>query len=139
MIWESLLDGSYGDNSGTIISYTPTTPTKAENESTDSSPRILLGKYLRGKLNQNPSESVLPKSEIVCEMLNDIILFAKWESLPPVIECKKYSTKKVYDLQELLVDKCRIKISKEHLPQTGYQVEYFLELFKYIKGVYETS
>ncbi len=138
MIWESLMDGTYGDNTGTVISYTPTSPTKDERESQEYSPRILLGKYLRGKLNQNPTESVLPKSEIVCEMLNDIILFAKWGSIPPLIECKKYSSKKVFELQELLMDKCRIKIAKEHLPQTGYQVEYFLELFKYIRGADES-
>lgn len=138
MIWESLMDGTYGDNTGTIISYTPTTPTKAEKESQDGSPKILLGKYLRGKLNQNPSDSVIPKSDTVCEMLNDIILFAKWGNIPPLIECKKYSSRKVFELQELLEAKCRVKIAKEHLPQTGYQVEYFLELFKYIRGADES-
>ena len=138
MIWESLMDGTYGDNTGTVISYTPTKPTRTEKESPDCSPRILFGKYLRGKLNQNPSDSVIPKSDAVCEMLSDIILFAKWGSIPPLIECKKYSNKKVFELQELLIDKCRIKVAKEHLPQTGYQVEYFLELFKYIRGADES-
>lgn len=137
MIWESLMDGTYGDNTGTVISYTPTSPTKDERESQEYSPRILLGKYLRGKLNQNPPDTVLPDSQAVCEMLCDIVLFAKWES-PPLIECKKRSTKKWQELQELLIDKCRIKVAKEHLPQTGYQVEYFLELFKYIRGADES-
>lgn len=138
MIWESLLDGSFGDNTGTVIPYTPTTPTKAEKESPDCSPRVLLAKYLRGKLNQNPTEAVIPESQIVCELLSDIVLFAKWNK-PPIIECKKRSTKKWPELQALLIDKCKVKISKEHLPQTGYQVEYFLELFKYIRGADETS
>lgn len=133
MIWESLLDGSFGDNTGAIVSYSPTTPTKEERESTEYSPRIMLGKYLRGKLNQKPTDAVIPESPIVCELLSDIILFAKWD-IPPVIECRKRSTKKWPELQALIIDKCLVKVSKEHLPQTGYQVEYFLELFKYIKG-----
>ncbi len=138
MIWESLLDGTYGDNKGAVIPYTPTTPTKEERESTEYSPKIMLGKYLRGKLNQSPTDSVIPDSQIVCEMMCDIVLFAKWHN-PPIIECKKRSTKKWQELQDLIIDKCGILVKKEHLPQTGYQIEYFLELFKYIKGIHETS
>lgn len=132
MIWESLLDGSFGDNTGAVVKYSPTAPTKEEKESPEYSPRIMLGKYLRGKLNQKPTDSILPESPLVCELLSDIILFAKWE-VPPIIECKKRSNKKWPELQALIIDKCKVKVAKEYLPQTGYQVEYFLELFKYIK------
>ena len=132
MIWEALMDGSYGDNSGTTVSYTPITPSKAEQESLTNSPKIMLGKYLRGKLNQNPPDTVIPESSQVCEMLVDILRFANW-GVPPVIECKKRSKKKWPELQELIRKKCLIQVAKEYLPQTGYQVEYFMELFKYIK------
>lgn len=137
-IWESLLDGSYGNNSDAVTSYKPLTVTRAEKDNQELSPNLLLERYLRGRVNQQPTDKLLPKSDKVCRQLAEIIRYSDWHPVP-VIPYKKYSNKKYVELQALIKEKCGIDVEKENLPSTGYQIEYFLELFKYIRGIHETS
>ena len=103
-------------------------------------PRTLLELALILKLKQKPTDLVLPKSDKTCRLLCDIIFYVEWKTTPFVIECKNRSPKQWQELRELAIKKCcELRWLKGEWPQTGYQVEYFLELFKYIKGVYETS
>ena len=138
--WDSVMDGSLGDNTNAIPPYSPSPTKPGELEDPVKSPRTMLAMCLKGKLNQLPTDDIIPESGAVCSLLYDIVVFSKWHpGHPTLIQCKKRSSKKFGELQALIREKCGILVKKEHLPQTGYQVEYFLELFKYIKGVYETS
>ncbi len=97
-------------------------------------PRTLLELALILKLKQKPTDSVLPKSDETCRLLCDIIFYVEWETIPFVIECKNRSPKQWQELRELAIKKCcEFRWLKDEWPQTGYQVEYFMELFKYIK------
>lgn len=138
--WDAVIDGSLGDNSRALPPYVPSSTRPGELDDPVKSPRVLLMKYLRGKLNQLPSEEIIPESGAVCSLLYDIVVFSKWHpGHPAIIPCKKRSTKKFDELQALIREKCGILVKKEHLPTTGYQIEYFIELFKYIRGIHETS
>ena len=138
--WDSVVDGSLGDNSQAAPSYTPNQTKPGELEDPIKSPKTLLHSILTGKLNQKPTDEIIPESGAVCSLLYDICYYAKWHpGHPTLIPCKKRSSKKFDELQSLILEKCGIRVKREHLPTTGYQIEYFLELFKYIRGIHETS
>ena len=101
-------------------------------------PRTLLELALVLRLKQKPTDLVLPKADKTCRLLCDIIFYVEWKTTPFVIERKNRSPKQWQELRELAIKKCcELRWLKDEWPQTGYQVEYFLELFKYIKGAYD--
>lgn len=104
------------------------------------SPRTLLELALVLKLKQKPTEAVFPTSAKTCKFLCDIMFYVDWYNIPELIQCKNRSSKPWQELRELTLNKCcHIRWLGDEWPQTGYQVEYFLELFKYIRGANEIS
>jgi len=133
MIWDKVLSGTLGSEISEPLTYSTIKMYNPKKDAEALNPRVLLPKYLRGLLNQRPDDKVVPKNETVCNLLCEIIAFSGWNP-PPAIEMKKYSRKKVSELSDLILQKCNVRVPMNQLPDVGYQIEYFMDLFQYIKG-----
>lgn len=132
MIWDKVLSGTLGSEVSEPLTYSTIKMYNPKKDKEDLNPRVLLPNYLRGLLAQRPDDKVIPKNETVCNLLCDIIAFSAWNP-PPVIDTKKYSRRKVSELSDLILQKCNVRVPTNQLPDVGYQIEYFIDLFQYIK------
>jgi len=91
---------------------------------------------LENRCRQAPIDKrVIPDDDQVCLFLYDIIVFHTWRNKPKEqIKVLPRSTKKPEDLQAFLLEEANVAVELKHLPQKGYQVDFYLNLFKQIKG-----
>lgn len=98
-------------------------------------PQSELVFILENKCGQHPiDQRVIPDDDQVCLFLYDIIAFNNWRTKPKEkIKVLPRSTKKPEDLQAFLLSEANAAVDIKHLPQKGYQVDFYLNLFKQIK------
>lgn len=99
-------------------------------------PQSELVFILENRCGQHPiDKKVIPDDDQVCLFLYDIIAFNNWRNKPKEnIKVLPRSTKKPEDLQAFLLSEANAAVDIKHLPQKGYQVDFYLNLFKQIKG-----
>lgn len=98
-------------------------------------PQSELVFILENRCRQAPIDKrVIPDDDQVCLFLYDIIAFNEWRNKPKEkIKVLTRSNKKPEDLQIFLLEEANAAVDIKHLPQKGYQVDFYLNLFKQIK------
>lgn len=99
-------------------------------------PQSELTFVLENRCGQSPMEKrLIPDNDQVCLFLYDIIVFHTWRNKPKgKIKVLPRSAKKPEELQTFLLKEANAAVELKHLPQKGYQVDFYLELFKQLKG-----
>ena len=99
-------------------------------------PQSELVFILENRCGQHPiDQRVIPDDDQVCLFLYDIIAFNEWRNKPKgKIGVSPSITKSPEDLQAFLLEEANAAVDIKHLPQKGYQVDFYLNLFKQIKG-----
>lgn len=98
-------------------------------------PQSELTFVLENRCGQSPIEKrLIPDNDQVCLFLYDIIVFHTWRNKPKgKIKVLPRSAKKPEELQTFLLKEANAAVELKHLPQKGYQVDFYLELFKQLK------